>query len=410
MAGNPDAVLAGAAALAGAAEAFTSSAEGVRAAGNELSAGWSGAAAASAGDVLTRIGTSATVPADVVAAARPILETYAQALREAQEKFALGERRVEEGARTQLTEALQPTSRANDQVLGQAAARVAEGEAMQAEAVAAEQQANDAAATGIEGLTAQLASMSIPTVGGAGGAAGPGPAVVGPGNVALPGFGPPPAAVPAEEDQGLSISDVGHALLDVGGLFPVLGEPLDLVNAAWYGAEGDYVSAALSGGAAIPIAGGKVLNRGVKLVDSAGDARVWLKNRPPMVPDHAQRVPFRPDQHFPAGDKFRWPSSRTPGKTMEYRSHGPDPRIEPPNNAGVGPVYRITDNNGKEFLGTDGVWYRDNAFKPNSPHHVPTAANDTHMPLPGHLPPPGAARILLPNPVSLADGVGDGDR
>lgn len=408
MAGDPDAVSAGAAALAGAAEAFTSSAEGVRAAGNELAAGWSGAAAAAAGEVAGRIGTAATVPGEVVAAARPILETYAQALREAQEKFKLGERMVEEGARTQLAEALQPASRANDQVLGQAAARVAEGEAMQAEAVDAERQANLAATAGIEGLTARLSAMAIPTV--AGGAPGVRAVVTGAGAGPLPGFGAqsPPASV--EESEGWSFSDVAHVVLDVGGLVPVLGEPLDLVNAAWYGAEGDYVSAALSAGAAVPLAGwvftgGKFLNRGVKLVDSAADARVWLRGRPPMVPADAHRVPFRPDANFPAGDKFRWPSTRTPGKTMEYRSHGPDPRIEPPNNAGVGPVYRVSDNNGKEFLGTDGIWYRDNAFKPKSPHYVPGAANDTHIPYPAALPPPGATRTAIPNPTAFGDDV-----
>ena len=51
------------------------------------------------------------------------------------------------------------------------------------------------------------------------------------------------------------ISPVGHGILDVAGLVPALGEPFDLANAAWYGAEGNYVDAGLSSTAAIPFAG-----------------------------------------------------------------------------------------------------------------------------------------------------------
>ncbi len=68
--------------------------------------------------------------------------------------------------------------------------------------------------------------------------------------------------------------DLGHAALDVIGLIPVVGEAADLVNAAWYAAEGDYVNAALSAASAIPIAGyaataakgAKYVNKGVKAV------------------------------------------------------------------------------------------------------------------------------------------------
>ena len=50
-------------------------------------------------------------------------------------------------------------------------------------------------------------------------------------------------------------SSIGHGLLDVAGLVPVVGEAADLANAAWYTAEGDYTMAALSAAAAIPFAG-----------------------------------------------------------------------------------------------------------------------------------------------------------
>lgn len=50
-------------------------------------------------------------------------------------------------------------------------------------------------------------------------------------------------------------SDLGHAVLDVAGVVPVVGEVADLANAAWYAAEGDYANAALSAAAAIPFVG-----------------------------------------------------------------------------------------------------------------------------------------------------------
>ena len=51
------------------------------------------------------------------------------------------------------------------------------------------------------------------------------------------------------------IKPVGHTLLDVAGVVPVLGEGFDALNAAWYGAEGDYKNAALSTAATIPVIG-----------------------------------------------------------------------------------------------------------------------------------------------------------
>jgi RHS repeat-associated protein len=65
---------------------------------------------------------------------------------------------------------------------------------------------------------------------------------------------------------------LGHAVLDVAGLVPVVGEVADLANAGWYAAEGDYANAALSAAGAIPfvgwgaaaIKGGKYAYKGIK--------------------------------------------------------------------------------------------------------------------------------------------------
>ncbi|MFD7442329.1 DNRLRE domain-containing protein [Streptomyces sp. NPDC059909] len=80
---------------------------------------------------------------------------------------------------------------------------------------------------------------------------------------------------------GLSLSDIGHAALDVVGLVPVVGEVADVANGIWYAAEGNYVDAALSMSSAIPFVGyaasavkaGKYAKKGVDALDSANDIR-----------------------------------------------------------------------------------------------------------------------------------------
>lgn len=77
---------------------------------------------------------------------------------------------------------------------------------------------------------------------------------------------PKPEAPKEPEEKGLfdklkdkvkdvSWSDVGHTVLDLAGLVPVLGAPADGINAVWYLAEGDKTNAALSAVGMLPIAG-----------------------------------------------------------------------------------------------------------------------------------------------------------
>ncbi|MEJ3749690.1 DNRLRE domain-containing protein [Actinomycetes bacterium KLBMP 9797] len=76
-----------------------------------------------------------------------------------------------------------------------------------------------------------------------------------------------------EIDGHLSFSDIGHAVLDVAGLVPGVGEVADLANAAWYAAEGDYANAALSAASAIPFAGyAATAAKGVKYAAKGLDA------------------------------------------------------------------------------------------------------------------------------------------
>lgn len=77
--------------------------------------------------------------------------------------------------------------------------------------------------------------------------------------------------------SNVSLSDVGHTVLDLAGLVPVLGAPADGINAVWYAAEGDWVNAGLSATGMIPIAGeaataAKLGNRAVDAVRGADEA------------------------------------------------------------------------------------------------------------------------------------------
>jgi hypothetical protein len=60
---------------------------------------------------------------------------------------------------------------------------------------------------------------------------------------------PPPAATPT---GAAFLCGLGHLVLDVVGLVPLVGEAADGINAAWYAAEGDYANAALSAAATVP--------------------------------------------------------------------------------------------------------------------------------------------------------------
>lgn len=77
--------------------------------------------------------------------------------------------------------------------------------------------------------------------------------------------------------SNVSLSDVGHTVLDIAGLVPVLGAPADGINAVWYAAEGDWVNAGLSAAGMIPFAGeaataAKLGNRAVDAVRTADNA------------------------------------------------------------------------------------------------------------------------------------------
>ncbi|MFP8959934.1 DNRLRE domain-containing protein [Streptomyces nanhaiensis] len=128
---------------------------------------------------------------------------------------------------------------------------------------------------------------------------------------------------------GLSLSDIGHATLDVVGLVPVVGEVADVANGIWYAAEGNYVDAALSMSSAIPLAGygataikaGRYVDKGLDAADAANDARkagdkvdaAGAATPPKPKPDGPDGPPAKPKQNEPDAPSCPVRNSFVPG-------------------------------------------------------------------------------------------------
>jgi hypothetical protein len=59
----------------------------------------------------------------------------------------------------------------------------------------------------------------------------------------------------AQEKAGPVWKQIAHTVLDLAGMIPVIGEPVDGVNGLWYYADGDIVNGSLSMGSMIPFVG-----------------------------------------------------------------------------------------------------------------------------------------------------------
>ena len=88
----------------------------------------------------------------------------------------------------------------------------------------------------------------------------------------------------------------GHTILDVAGFFPGIGDVADVVNAAWYFAEGDNLMGSLSLVSALPVVGSflgngakvvakttKVASKGGKVVNRVNKAADVVKNGTKLV-------------------------------------------------------------------------------------------------------------------------------
>ncbi|WP_394614549.1 LamG-like jellyroll fold domain-containing protein [Lentzea sp. JNUCC 0626] len=114
------------------------------------------------------------------------------------------------------------------------------------------------------------------------------------------------------EVTNIDWAEAGHALLDVVGMIPVIGEVADGINALWYLAEGDYANAALAAAALIPFAGAavtatKLVGKGLqKYGDEAVDAAVSCVRRNSFVADTPVLMEdgsSKPIQNVRVGDK-----------------------------------------------------------------------------------------------------------
>jgi RHS repeat-associated protein len=111
---------------------------------------------------------------------------------------------------------------------------------------------------------------------------------------------------------GMSLGDIGHTVLDVAGMVPVIGEAADLVNGAWYAAEGDWVNAGLSFAGAIPFAGWAAT--GTKYAVKYGDEALALARRGDDVPaPRAPDAPSSPKPDTPNTAKPDTPNTTKPG-------------------------------------------------------------------------------------------------
>ncbi|WP_327242971.1 golvesin C-terminal-like domain-containing protein [Streptomyces sp. NBC_01320] len=128
----------------------------------------------------------------------------------------------------------------------------------------------------------------------------------------------------------ISLSDVGHAALDVAGMVPVIGEAADVANGIWYMAEGNYVDGAMSMAAAIPGAGNAVTaakwaKKGAKAVDAVKSA---AKSGGKKVAGKAKAGVDKAKQTVSKGTgKHRAPKSKKGGACKKKNSFVPGTKV-----------------------------------------------------------------------------------
>lgn len=81
----------------------------------------------------------------------------------------------------------------------------------------------------------------------------------------------------------MSPSEIGHTVLNVAGMVPVIGAPADAINGVWYAAEGDWGNAALSAATAVPgigdlVGGAKLGTTALKLTEDGVKGERLIKD------------------------------------------------------------------------------------------------------------------------------------
>jgi RHS repeat-associated protein len=128
------------------------------------------------------------------------------------------------------------------------------------------------------------------------------------------------------------LSDLGHAVLDVAGLVPGVGEVADGINALWYLGEGNYADAGLSALGMIPFvgwgAGATKLGKWGKKIFGAAD-EVPPPKPPKADPPNTTKPPGGDPNKPPSGDTSRPPGGDTPAPTPRPEPAKP-PAPKPP--------------------------------------------------------------------------------
>lgn len=155
-------------------------------------------------------------------------------------------------------------------------------------------------------------------------------------------------------------SKIGHGILDVAGLIPVVGEPADAANAAWYTAEGDYTNAALSAAAMVPIAGWgatalKGVNKGIDVARTSSRSARRSAMRQHGIPRSQQPIS---QTRTPAGRQYEYEVPAPGGGTRRVAvteqttdrvaGHGPHweaGTVKPPEIYGRDPLGRLRVRN-----------------------------------------------------------------
>lgn len=162
----------------------------------------------------------------------------------------------------------------------------------------------------------------------------------------------------ATEDPGL-FSSIGHGILDVAGLVPVVGEAFDGINALWYAAEGDTLNASLSAAGMIPFlgwgaTGTKAAIKGADAVRSAGDVAATVNRAGrayPNVTDPRNGLPIPPPPanlpKVPVQERVPWGAGERGAYIKEWYDKGYD---TPPGGWATHDIHHITP---REYGGTN---------------------------------------------------------
>ncbi len=178
------------------------------------------------------------------------------------------------------------------------------------------------------------------------------------------GGGNPISFVEIDGHWGFSFSDIGHAVLDVAGLVPVVGEVADVANGIWYAAEGNYVDAALSFASAIPLAGyGASAAKAVRYGDKAVDAARTVARQGDNIADAGRTIARTGDDiadaRRAAPSPKDTPTTKPAGGTPPKAQPAPVPKPKPAPAPSPSPT--------PSKAGRDGPSCPINSFTPDTP-------------------------------------------